>query len=48
MKTKFHMFQPFVVEVGHVSVMTDAFLGAASCDARLLADFKTIPVLSNI
>ena len=43
MRTKYHICQQFVVEFGRVSVITDALLGEALRDARLLADSKTIP-----
>ena len=36
--------QQFVVEFELVSVNTDAVLGEASRDARLLADSKTVPI----
>ena len=44
MKSKYNIFQPFVVGFECVSVITNALLGEASRDARILADSKTIPV----
>ena len=45
MRTKYHICKQFVVELGRVS---DALLGEASRDARLLAGSKTRPEWWNI
>ena len=40
MRTKYYICQQFVVEFGRVPVNTDALLGEASRDTRLLADLQ--------